>query len=59
MNYAGVPEMAQKVIEGGQSHVTHFMHNPEMAQNSNHLVFLNFLFEISITCLNLELAHFF
>ena len=51
--------MAQKVIEGGQSHVTHFMHNFEMAQNPNHLVFLNFLFEISITCLNLELAHIF
>ena len=38
--YGGVLEMAQKVIEGGQSHVTHFMHNFEMAQNSNHLVSL-------------------
>ena len=42
-----------------QSHVTPCMHNLEMAQNSNHWVFLYFLLEILITCLNPELAHFF
>ena len=31
----GVLEMAQKVIGGGQSHMTLYMHNFEMAQNSN------------------------
>ena len=40
--------MAQKDIEAGQSHVTHFMHNFEMAQNSNHWVF-----EL-LTCSNFE-----
>ena len=51
--------MAQKFIEGRQSHMTPYMHNFEMAKNLNHLVILNFLLKISITCLNLELAHFF
>ena len=55
----GVLEMAQKVIGGGQSHMTPYMHNFEMAQNSNHLVLLDFLFEILIACLNSELAQFF
>ena len=33
--------------------------DPERAQNSNHSVFLVFLFEISITCQKPENAHFF
>ena len=36
-----------------------FACNFEMAQNSNCSVFLKFQLEISITCQNLELAHFF
>ena len=55
----GDPWDGSKSHRRRQSHVTPCMHNFEMAQNSNHWVFLYFLFEISITCLNSELAHFF
>ena len=57
--YGGYGEMAQKVIEGRQRHVTDFAFEIEMAQNSNHSFFLYFLLEIWITCLFAEVAHFF
>ena len=53
----GVLEIAQKAIEGCHCHMMES--NDELAQNSNHPVFLIFLLEISITCQNSELAHFF
>ena len=44
--YGGYGEMAQKVIEGRQWHVTAYSFEIEMAQNSNHSFSLYFLFEI-------------
>ena len=52
-------EIAQKVIEWDMSHVKSYAWDFELAQNSNHSVSLTFYLEISITCQNSELAHFF
>ena len=57
--YGGVFEIAQKAIEGCHCHMMAYAFDFELAQNSNHSVFLIFLLEISITCQNSELAHFF
>ena len=57
--YGGVLEIAQKAIEGCHCHMMAYAFDFELAQNSNHSVFLIFLLEISITCQNSELAHFF
>ena len=57
--YGGYGEMAQKVIEGVQCHMTGYAFEIEMAQNSNHSFFLYFLFEIWITCLIAVVTHFF
>ena len=40
-------------------HVKAYAWDSEMAQNSNHSVSLWFWFEISVTCQNSEMAHFF
>ena len=41
--YGGYGEMAQKVIEGVQCHMTGYAFEIEMAQNSNHSFFLYFI----------------
>ena len=71
ISYGRVLEIAQKATERCHCHMMSYacdLHvicmwsyacDFELAQNSNHPVFLIFLLEISITCQNSELAHFF